>query len=122
MQPVPFDPRCRKQRPRPVGKLRLSYEWNPNLAPTDVVPTFVAQPEGPAQAVMARFGVTMTGKDGKPRQPLLSARTDGIQRGQFRSDMKLRRCIIPPLAGMSFETKETRRNSLIISIVRTARV
>src|SRR3954447_958191 len=60
---------------------RLNFEFNPNVAPTELVP--------------ARFGITLTGKDGKPRQPLLNARTDGMRRGQFRSHLRERRCVIP---------------------------
>lgn len=82
--------------------LRLNYEWNPNVAPTDVVPVFIAQADRRPLAVMARFGVIMTGRDGKPRQPLLNVRTDGIRRGQFRSHMKSGRCIIPALGWYEF--------------------
>jgi putative SOS response-associated peptidase YedK len=37
----------------------------------------------------------MTGAGGKPRPPLLNARTDGIRRGQFRTHLKKQRCVIP---------------------------
>jgi len=36
-----------------------------------------------------------SGKDGKPRAPLLNARTDGLRRGQFRQHLQKQRCIIP---------------------------
>jgi putative SOS response-associated peptidase YedK len=33
--------------------------------------------------------------DGKPRPPLLNARTDGMRKGQFRKHLGTQRCIIP---------------------------
>ena len=77
-----------------IGRL-LNFEFNPNVAPTELVPVFLARPEASPQTVMARFGITIPGKDRKPRQPLLNARTDGMRRGPFRSQLKDRRCIIP---------------------------
>jgi putative SOS response-associated peptidase YedK len=74
---------------------RLNFDFNPNVAPTELVPIFVAQPDGSPETIMARFGITMTGKEGKPRPPLLNARTDGMRRGQFRSHLNQRRCVIP---------------------------
>lgn len=74
---------------------RLNFEFNPNVAPTELVPVFVAQPDGSATSVMARFGINLVGKDGKPRPPLLNARTDGLRRGQFRALLKGQRCVIP---------------------------
>lgn len=44
---------------------------------------------------MARFGITMAGKDGKPCRPLLNACKDGMRRGQFRSHLKDRGGVIP---------------------------
>src|SRR4051812_34284622 len=74
---------------------RLNFEFNPNVAPTEIVPVFLAQPGSDPKTVLARFGIKMTGKDGKPRAPLLNARTDGMRRGQFRSHLRERRCVIP---------------------------
>lgn len=74
---------------------RLNFDFNPNVAPTELVPVLVAAPDGPAKAVLARFGINLTGRDGKPRPPLLNARTDGMRRGQFRSSLKSQRCVIP---------------------------
>ena len=74
---------------------RLNFAFNPNVAPTELVPIFVAELEGEPRAVLARFGITMTGRDGKPRAPLLNARTDGMSRGQFRTHLRERRCVIP---------------------------
>jgi putative SOS response-associated peptidase YedK len=34
-------------------------------------------------------------RDGKPRPPLLNIRRDGLERGQFRSHLKARRCVVP---------------------------
>ena len=46
-------------------------------------------------SVLARFGINLTGRDGKPRPPLLNARTDGLRRGQFRALLQKQRCVIP---------------------------
>src|SRR5690242_12846232 len=74
---------------------RLNFAFNPNVAPTELVPVFVAQPDGPPTVVIARFGINKTGKDGRPRPPLLNARRDGLERGQFRAHLNARRCVIP---------------------------
>ena len=74
---------------------RLNFAFNPNVAPTELTPIFIAQPDDSAKPVIARFGINLTGKDGKPRPPLLNARTDGLRRGQFRTHLKTRRCVIP---------------------------
>ena len=39
--------------------------------------------------------INLTGRDGKPRPPLLNARTDGMRQGKFRTHLAQRRCIIP---------------------------
>jgi putative SOS response-associated peptidase YedK len=70
---------------------RANFEFNPNVAPTEVVPVLIAG-DG---VVMARFGINKTGSAGKPRPPLLNARTDGMRKGQFHSHLKSRRCVIP---------------------------
>src|SRR4051812_4931348 len=74
---------------------RLNFAFNPNVAPTELVPVFIARSDDPPEAVIARFGINLTGKNGKPRPPLLNARTDGMRRGQFRTHLKTRRCVIP---------------------------
>ena len=70
---------------------RLNFEFNPNVAPTELVPIIVAG-EG---VVLARFGINKTAPGGKPRPPLLNARTDGMRKGQFRAHLKKQRCVIP---------------------------
>ena len=70
---------------------RLNFEFNPNVAPTELVPVLVAG-EG---VVLARFGIHRLGSGGKPRPPLLNVRTDGMRKGQFRKHLKERRCVIP---------------------------
>ena len=71
--------------------VRANFEFNPNVAPTEIVPVLIAG----NGVVMARFGINKTGPGGKPRPPLLNARTDGMRKGQFRSHLKSRRCVIP---------------------------
>jgi putative SOS response-associated peptidase YedK len=70
---------------------RLNFEFNPNVAPTETVPVLIAG----NGVVLARFGIHRQGSDGKPRPPLLNARTDGIRRGQFRTHLEQKRCVIP---------------------------
>ena len=77
------------------GTKLFNFEFNPNVAPTELVPVITAQPDGPPATTLGRFGINMTGKDGKPRAPLLNARTDGLQRGQFRQHLQKQRCVIP---------------------------
>lgn len=70
---------------------RVNFEFNPNVAPTETVPVLIAG----NGVVLARFGIHRNGPDGKPRPPLLNARTDGMRRGQFRTHLKKQRCVIP---------------------------
>jgi putative SOS response-associated peptidase YedK len=77
------------------GQSRLNFDYNPNVAPTELTPAFIAHPGGPPRPMIARFGINLAGKHGKPRPPLLNARTDGLLRGQFRTHLKQRRCVIP---------------------------
>ena len=58
---------------------RINFEFNPNVAPTETVPVLIAG----GGVVLARFGIHMIGSGGKPRPPLLNARTDGMRKGQF---------------------------------------
>jgi putative SOS response-associated peptidase YedK len=59
---------------------RINFEFNPNVAPTELVPVLVAG-EG---IVLARFGIHRLGSGEKPRPPLLNVRADGMRKGQFR--------------------------------------
>ena len=70
---------------------RVNFEFNPNVAPTETVPVLIA---GNGD-VLARFGIHRNGPNGKPRPPLLNARTDGMRKGQFRTHLKKQRCVIP---------------------------
>jgi putative SOS response-associated peptidase YedK len=70
---------------------RVNFEFNPNVAPTETVPVLIAG----NGVVVARFGINRTGPDGKPRSPLLNARADGMRKGQFKTHLKERRCVIP---------------------------
>jgi putative SOS response-associated peptidase YedK len=80
------------QIPRQLySRPRVNFEFNPNVAPTETVPVLIAG----NGVVLARFGIQRQGSDGKPRPPLLNARTDGIRRGQFRTHLEQKRCVIP---------------------------
>jgi putative SOS response-associated peptidase YedK len=81
--------------PRDFGEIaagaRINFAFNPNVAPTETVPVLIAG-DG---VVIARFGINMAGLGGKPRPPLLNARSDGMQRGQFRTHFLKQRWVIP---------------------------
>jgi putative SOS response-associated peptidase YedK len=70
---------------------RLNFEFNPNVAPTELVPVLVAG----ESVVLARFGIHRLGSGDKPRPPLLNVRTVGMRKGQFRKHLKERRCVVP---------------------------
>jgi putative SOS response-associated peptidase YedK len=69
---------------------RINFAFNPNVAPTETVSVLIAG-DG---VVMARFAINMAAPTGKPRPPLLNARLDGMQTGQFRTHFFKQRCVI----------------------------
>jgi putative SOS response-associated peptidase YedK len=81
--------------PRSLAKSLLNFPYNPNVAPTEQVPTFLAERGQPPATRLARFGISLHAKDGKKRPPLLNARTDSLRRGSFKSMLANRRCVIP---------------------------
>ena len=78
----------------------VNFEFNPNVAPTETVPVLIAR-DGSA---IARFGINRIGPGGRPRPPLLNARTDGMRKGQFRTHLKKQRCVMP--AGGFYEWRD----------------
>ena len=56
---------------------RVNFEFNPNVAPIEVVPVLIAG-DG---VVLARVGIKKIGAGGKPLSPLLNVRTDGMRKG-----------------------------------------
>ena len=74
---------------------RLNFAFNPNVAPTETIPVILAQPAGTPSTAIARFGIPATGRDGKPRMPLINVRMDGLRRGQFRDQVRGDRCVVP---------------------------
>jgi len=68
---------------------RVNFEFNPNVAPTEIVPVLIA---GDGVGALRHKEI---GADGKSRPPLLNARTDGMRKGQFRSHLKKQRCVVP---------------------------
>lgn len=74
---------------------RLNFDFNPNVAPTEVILALLAEEDGNHRQVVARFGIAMTGRDGAPRPALLNARTDGLRRGQFSRLLAENRCVVP---------------------------
>ena len=85
---------------------RLNFAFNPNVAPTETVPVIMAQPAGVPGTVIARFGIPKTGKDGKPRMPLINVTTDGLRRGQFRALVRGNRCVVPCLGFYEWREEE----------------
>lgn len=84
------------QLPRQMADwTRMNFEYNPNVAPTESVPAFLADGKHPLSARQARFGINLEAAGGKKRGPLLNARTDTLRRGSFRNMLAHRRCIIP---------------------------
>ncbi len=71
-----------------------NFEFNPNVAPTEQVPIFLTD-AGEKVARLGRFGIPMSGPDGKPRAPLLNNRTDTLLKGSFKTLLAKQRCIIP---------------------------
>jgi putative SOS response-associated peptidase YedK len=74
---------------------RLNFEYNPNVAPTERVPAFLAEREKPLNPKLARFGIDLAASAGKKRPALLNARTDSLRRGAFKTMLANRRCVIP---------------------------
>jgi len=82
--------------PRTLSRLPLvNFEYNPNVAPTEQVPAFLAERGKPLTTKLARFGINLSAAAGKKRPPLLNARTDTLRRGSFKSMLANRRCVIP---------------------------
>jgi putative SOS response-associated peptidase YedK len=81
--------------PRTLAGSLINFAYNPNVAPTEQVPTFLAERGKPLVTKLARFGINLPTKDGKKRPPLLNARTDSLRRGSFKTMLANRRCVIP---------------------------
>jgi putative SOS response-associated peptidase YedK len=81
--------------PRTLTKKLLNFDYNPNVAPTEQVPAFLAERGKPLETKMARFGIAFAPSGGKKRPPLLNARTDSLRRGSFKSMLTNRHCVIP---------------------------
>jgi putative SOS response-associated peptidase YedK len=80
--------------PRTLARSLINFEYNPNVAPTEQVPAFLAERGKPLATKMARFGINLP-SSGKKRPPLLNARTDTLRRGSFKTMLANRRCVIP---------------------------
>jgi putative SOS response-associated peptidase YedK len=73
----------------------INFEYNPNVAPTEQIPAFLAERGKPLVTKMARFGINLPSSSGKKRPPLLNARTDSLRRGSFKTMLANRRCAVP---------------------------
>jgi putative SOS response-associated peptidase YedK len=81
--------------PRSLTRSLINFEYNPNVAPTEQVPAFLAERGKPLATRMARFGISLASSGGKRRPPLLNARTDSLRRGSFKTMLANKRCVIP---------------------------
>ena len=81
--------------PRSLTRSLINFEYNPNVAPTEQVPAFLAERGKPLATRMARFGINLASSGGKRRPPLLKARTDSLRRGSFKTMLANKRCVIP---------------------------
>jgi putative SOS response-associated peptidase YedK len=81
--------------PRQMARARLNFEYNPNIAPTEIVPVFLGERDKPMETKLARFGIVLAASAGKKRPPLLNARIDTLKRGSFKTMLANRHCIIP---------------------------
>ena len=70
--------------PRTLARSLINFDYNPNVAPTETVPAFLAERGKPLVTKMARFGINLPGSGGKRRPPLLNARTDSCGAGRSR--------------------------------------
>jgi len=66
--------------PRSLTRSLINFEYNPNVAPTEQVPAFLAERGKPLATRMARFGINLASSGGKRHPPLLNARTDSLRR------------------------------------------
>lgn len=81
--------------PRKLAHARPNFDYNPNVAPTEQVPAFLAERDKPLVTRLTRFGINLAASGGKKRPPLLNARTDTLRRGSFKSMLGNRHCVIP---------------------------
>jgi putative SOS response-associated peptidase YedK len=81
--------------PRSLTRSLINFEYNPNVAPTEQVPAFLAERGKPLATRMARFGINLASSGGKRRPHLLNARTDSLRRGSFKTMLANKRCVIP---------------------------
>jgi len=79
--------------PRSLAGTLINFQYNPNVAPTEQVPAFIAERDKPVVTRLARFGINLPARDGKKRPPLLNARTDNLRRGSFKTILANRRCV-----------------------------
>jgi putative SOS response-associated peptidase YedK len=81
--------------PRKLTQQRLNFAYNPNVAPTEQVPAFLAERGKPMATKLTRFGINLAAAAGKKRSPLLNARNDTLRRGSFKTMLANRHCVIP---------------------------
>ena len=51
--------------PRSLTRSLINFEYNPNVAPTEQVPAFLAERSKPLATRMARFGINLASSGGK---------------------------------------------------------
>jgi hypothetical protein len=55
--------------PRSLASSLINFEYNPNVAPTEQVPAFLAERGKPLATRMARFGINLASSGSKRRPP-----------------------------------------------------
>jgi hypothetical protein len=70
--------------PRSLARSLINFEYNPNVAPTEQVPAFLAERGKPLATRMARFGINLASSGGKRRPPNLSGAATSLE-GMDRS-------------------------------------
>src|SRR3954453_1571152 len=53
------------QIPRNLAQARLNFDYNPNVAPTEAAPAFLAERGKQVAAKLSSFGIALAAQDGK---------------------------------------------------------
>ena len=71
--------------PRSLTRSLINFEYNPNIAPTEQVPAFLAERGKPLATRMARFGINLASSSGK-RPPTLAQRPHRLAAARLVQD------------------------------------
>jgi hypothetical protein len=82
---------------RTLPRSLINFEYNPNVAPTEQVPAFLAKRGKPFAAKMARFGINLASHGGRKRPPT-RAPNDARTHLSLNKDCPRPRRVQPPSA------------------------